>query len=257
MSDDVVIVLEIDINPGRKTPPDADGAGEFVVLVAGRPEENEYLVYHTVESLAQQIGFPHGQVHIQAGLITATRIPENPEEEKEIGDAPHLVKLAFEELPRFMPSFDPAQMTRTSSDPSSIELLRQFNVAKEIRSEVERFVALFKILEKAYGSGPTMNLSLNFRKSTAFIQLVHDVVVIRNAAGMRKSEPEIHRFIQKLIQVRNSCAHFKANTGYSPCDSRIATEVRPLLEVIQALAMECVARHVYPEGRPEAQRGPF
>ena len=256
-TDGTVIVLEIEINPAPgEIPPDSDGAGEFVLVVPGRPEENEQLAYHTVDRLAQQIGFPVGHVKVLGGFVTATRIPETPEEEREIGDARHLVKLAFEEMPRFMPSFDPAQVTRASADPGAMELLRQFNIAREVQPYVERFLAHFKVLEKAYGSGPEMDLSLALRRNGAFMQLVAEVVTVRSHATEESTAPSgINPFVQKLIQARNNCAHLRKKTGYSPSDPRIATEVRPLLKVVEALARECVFRHVYPDGGPEPQRG--
>jgi hypothetical protein len=255
--DGTTIVFEVDINVSTdKIRKDADGEGEFVVTISGRPEETEELAHFTVHRLSEQISFPHGHVQVHGGFIEATRIPESAEEEAEVGDKPHLMKLSFTEAPRFMPSFDPAQLTRSTTDPQAFELLKQFNTAKAVRSEVERFVALFKVLEKAYASGSEKNLLLGLKRNSAFIQLVSDVVIRHGPTEEPLDPPELNRFLRKLVRVRDNCAHLRRKTGYAPGDPRIATEVRPLLEIVETLATECVRRFVYPGGPPEPQ-SPF
>jgi len=253
------VVFEVDVIPTKEERrPDVDAFGDVAVTLPGRPEETEQLAYQAVDQIAEQVSFPNGSVRIEGGLVTATKIPETEEEKSEIGDKPHLVKVAFQEVPRFMPTFDPAQLTQATRDPQAMDLVKQFNRAKEVHPVVERFLAFFKVLEKAYASGPERKLLASLKRNSAFITLLAEVVVDRSGATESPlNQQQRDEFLRNLVKVRDNCAHLRKKTGYAPSDRRIQTEVEPLLDIVEVLARECINRHLYPDGRPDPQHGPF
>jgi hypothetical protein len=237
--------FEVELFPDRgPRSSGADDAGRFVVTLPGRPEENEGLACAIVLRLAEQIAFPHARLRILAGMVVATRIPETEEETNEVGDTPHLVKLQFEEVP-VHPEFDPKQLTGASG-PSLryLPLLQQFNIAKQLESLTERFLGLFKVLEKAYADDRGVNLLKALQSSDELWELAQAVLTERGTTRPVADRQRFNQLLKKLVNIRGNCAHLRGRTGYSPGEPRVRTELEPHLELVAALAQACVDRHL-------------
>jgi hypothetical protein len=243
------IVFEVRLVPDREAkPPDVDDAGRVLITLPGRPAENEEFAYHLVHRLAQQISFPHGHVKILGGMVTATRIAETADEQIEIGDKPHVVKVRLEEVPRYKPEFDASTITQAQIEAGDAALLLQFNSAKQLSGPVERFLGFFKVLEKAYATKRDANLLVSLRASDELFQLARTVLHLK-ADGAALSREKFDELLKTWVRIRDNCAHLRNKTGYSPGDTRLITEVEPHLGLVRAISQECVARRIRSEPR--------
>jgi hypothetical protein len=215
----------------------------LLITLPATPEETEPLADVIVVRVAEWIGFPHARLKVFGGLIVATRIPENADEAREVGDGLCFVKLQMQEVP-IHPKFDPKQHTQGTSSGQHILLLQQFNSAKQLESVVEQYLGLFKVLEKAYARGRGGNLLRALQGSEDLWELAQSTL-IKYDSGMPAGDRNwFNSLLATLIRICDNCAHLRGRTGYTPGDPRIRSEVEPRLVLVAALAQACVERHL-------------
>ncbi len=215
--------------------------GRILVTIPGRPENTEEAAYVIVSRMKDRVCFPRGRMEILGGFICATQLPETAEEEAEVGDRPHLVRLVFQNA-EDVPVFEPKRLVNLHVDPQHQPLLEQVNAARQLSNPVEAFLAFFKVLEKAYASDREGNLIRALADSDELFALVRQVV--RPTEKEAIDRDEFTALISDLVRIRDRCAHLRGTFGYAPADPRVTIEVEPHLGLVGELAHRCVQARV-------------
>jgi hypothetical protein len=213
--------------------------GQILVTMPGAPEDHEEVVHYVVRQACAQISFPHGRVEVRGGFISAERLPETPEEQKQVGDKPHLVRIRLREIQR-NPAFDPMQLSMWRPDSRAAELLHQFNEARKKEDPIDSFLGFFKVIEKAYADQRGVGRLPALIQSRDLLEAFN--IVTDNKDGSKRSvDPNTFEGVMRdLVRIRDNCAHLRGKTGYRPFDPRVATEVEPQLPVLAQLARHAV-----------------
>lgn len=227
-------------------PPGADDAGEIHITLSGTPEETKSKAYLIAAQVKEQMTFPSGRIQIHGGMIVGTKIPETPEEVAETGDKLHWVTLQFEEA-RKPDEFDPSRLTSTTLPPDLGILIEQFNAAKMLEQPVEAYLALFKIVEKAFADGRTKGLSRALLSNQRFTDLLSEIAIIDNPDSPDAVKAQHKKIVAQYLRVRDNCAHLRGRTGYLPHDRRIETELVPCLNFLRVFVHEFLTRRLNQE----------
>ena len=222
--------------PDPVNPPSGSSkTGKMLLTLPGSPEDTEAMAYLIVSRAKDRMCFPNGQIEISWGLQLATRIPETDQEKSEIGENTHWARLSFVEAPT-QTSYDPSRLNGPMPTDDAHILLGQFNAAKELKKPVEQYLALFKILERAYAHGPKGKLLQVLSQSDSLYSLVQTLIEPTSEENRLINRKEYSAFLKELIRVRGNCAHLRGRSGYAPGDPKIHTEVAPLVPIVRMLA---------------------
>jgi hypothetical protein len=231
--------------------PDSDSAagpgkqrGYILVTVRGTPEATEGVAYRMVESISERITFHHScQFRIHYGLVGAERLPDDAQEAAAIGEARHYVTASFEEVEDPKP-FDPASLTQLHIRSGSERILRQFNAARAASAIVDRFLGYFRALELIFCGHIRGSDSLHcLRESAELLDIAQEQLLPSTGDLDRKmTAHDFSALVADLVRVRGNCAHLRRRSGYAPGDSRLRSEVEPLVSIAEALAAEAVRR---------------
>ena len=233
------LVFDMHIIPIREVEhPDCDEVGQIVFSLPGIPETTKALAHNIALQIKEHIAFPNARVQF-LGLVYWTKLPETPEEEREDGANQTFAEMILEEKPK-VPIFDPKRISSIKGNNQSALLMQQFNLAKDLIHPVEKFLAFFKVLEKAYTDGQRGNVLNLLSKSDAFFNIVRSILRSPTSKDQPMTKEEFRTFIKKLLRLRDNCAHLRNKTGYSPTDSRLRTEVEPYLITIQIITQKVV-----------------
>lgn len=236
------VPVEVTVLPDLETPhPGADSAGRMEITLSGRPEDTKEHAHIVALQMKEKMCFPHGRMRFRGGVLLAERLPETPEERNEIGDHPHWVELAVEEVPD-LPSIDPERLTRVHLDRFVGPLLQQFNEAKGLIGPVERFLAFFKIVEAAFAKGRGRKLLQALKQSDELFEIGQGILQDLGAEKTRLDRIAFGRFLQNLVRVRDNCAHLRGNTGYRSDDPRLYSEVLPLVPFLVRCGEQFLSR---------------
>jgi hypothetical protein len=236
------LLVVLDKEHRTQGPDGPDEAGRLLITVPGRPEHTEDLAAFLANELRERLSFPAGRMVLHWGFLQAERLPETSEEEAEIGDRPYWLRLTIKEEPATL-SLRARQFPALNCPVQHATILRQFNAAREVGTPVERYLSFFKILERVYAAGGS-NLLNAFRKNDALFRLVVDTLSDANPKTPPLTRPTYNDLLRKMVRTRHNCAHLKGKTGYSPGDPRIATEIQPLLGLVEELARRCIEAHI-------------
>jgi hypothetical protein len=213
--------------------------GKLNITISDNYEGGKLYIKNLAAFLAQQISFNYGHFSLQGGMLACKRIPETPEEEAFIGDAPYAVEMCFEEvLPQ--PEFDPAHFAEQSKKPINIGLVTQFNSAKAAKNPVDQFLGYSKIIEAVFMTRKS-GLESALKSNPDFFALFCMVFYFESPATARL---EFENFVAKMVNGRHNCAHLKPMNyfGYLPNDSRLGSDIIPLLPMLEQLAFHAVSR---------------
>ena len=212
--------------------PDSDQIGSLYILLPYPPEETRDFAFYLATIVAERTAFSHGDFRIFGGLIFSKKIPETPEEELEIGDAPHGVEMKLvEDLP---PSnFNSSALQSSPSLASRLPLIAQFNEAKRISQPILRFIGFFKVIE---------SLTHTKNESRRLKEVLSASGELRRIYGLLNTSIDFDSFVKRAADARHNCAHLKMHNdfGYTPLDSAVQNEVMPLLPILEALAREAI-----------------
>lgn len=212
--------------------------GELKITLPGPQEQTEGLAYWLGRRIVQQISFTQqAEMRIHYGLVGGELVPETPEEIAELGENRYFAKVQLVEAPP-VPEFDGDRLSNLSNNP----LVIQFNVADRAENAIDRFLGLFKILEDRYGPNkPNVKLADALRSSKELFDLASTLLVVDNKTGVEtklSEKKEYDDLVVKLVKMRHECAHLLSGKkfGVPYGDSRVKTEVEPLLPALSALA---------------------
>lgn len=227
------IQFEVRICPNDLKPsPGFDQSGFIFILLPLDGEEANAAAHQLVRMLAEKLSFQGGHFDIHGGFVVSKRIPETPEEEKEVGDTPYSLTMHLMEVID-PPVFDAKVFAAASAHPMDLRLLAQYNEASRDKGVIGQFLGLFRIVEnRAFSENPKLNLKDAIKASTRL-----RAVFQKSVEGI-----EFDAFVDKAVETRHECAHLRLgkNFGYVPIDPRLESEVRPLLFQLQILARSCV-----------------
>lgn len=213
--------------------------GKMNIILPGNNEQTKDLAYSLAINLAEHITFSQGRIEIIGSFISNELLPETPEEEAEVGENRFSITMQVKEVPDKV-SFNSAALQRVTNNP----LVKQFNEAKNAKSPVDRFIGLFKILEDLYGGQP---VKASFKGSTELKQIALQHLEIEDSGATRQiSEAEFEKLVDDLVNTRHECAHLRSSTGFGITygDTRVQSEVEPLLIPLETLAYEAVQKRI-------------
>jgi hypothetical protein len=228
--------IRICIVPKNEKAPRGASSGKILITLHGSPEETETVARVVVFQLKERLEFPHARITLSGFMIIAKAIPETHEEEEQLGDLSCYVTLRFEEVP-IDPEFQTHLIGRPT--PEYITLLAQFNVAKRLESAPDRFLAFFKVLERAYAPDTGGNLLKALRANDSLWNVAQRVL----KPEFVDTRDKFNESMKKLIRIRGNCAHLGRRTGYVVGDPGKAAELERYLIYVIALAGETVDRH--------------
>jgi hypothetical protein len=213
--------------------------GEIHIVLPGYGEQTEDLAYSLVNSLAQHISFSQRRIKINGGFISNELLPETHEEEQQVGENRFSMRLQLRKVPDRVP-FDSGSIQKVTNNP----LMQQFNDANNAHSPVDRFIGLFKILEDLYGGYP---LKAAFKNSTEFREIgLQHLKMEKNGVTEGISRAGFVDLIDNLVGTRHECAHLRTSSGFGITygDSRVESDVIPLLGALEVLAYEAIRKSI-------------
>jgi hypothetical protein len=213
--------------------------GIINIILPGDNEKTKDLAYSLASSLADHITFSQERIKIDWSLVMNELLPETPEEETELGENRFSWTVQVRKVLDGVP-FDSSSLQRLTNNP----LLKQFNEANNARSSIDRFIGLFKILEDLYGSHP---LKRAFKSSTELRQVaLQNIKIVEGEDTRPLTQAEFENLVDDLVNTRHECAHLNRSTGFGITygDSRVQSNVEPLLVPLEILARESVKRRI-------------
>lgn len=207
--------------------------GKLFVVLPFNVEEARPVATFVSEQMREKVAFESGDFSINYGIVYAERIPETPEEAREIGDTPHAVFMNIVEVDMSdVPSFNSEGFKKTSSKPNDVRLMSQFNLASKETSTVSQFLGYFRILESLYCRPKSRNLTLDLKASTELAGVFEYVF----------KSGSFEEFVEAIVYARNRCAHLKMDQGfgYAPIDPEVRTKVEPYVQPLRDLSYNCI-----------------
>jgi hypothetical protein len=206
--------------------------GELHIELPGNVEQTKPLAIQISRTISEQITFSQGRFKVDYALMCCKRIPETDDESSIVGDSPYWVHASFQEALE-PPVFNPMIISGSSMSPETLSLVAQFNETYQDKSPIRQYLGYFRIVESVYHS-PYPNLSLESALTQSDI--------LRQAYSLFNRAETYNDAIKRMIQVRHKCAHLKLprGFGFTPLDPAVETEVRPLLQLVAAMARSCL-----------------
>ena len=238
--DPLELSFEIRISPDRERHnPRADQCGNLFITLPLTYEKSEPVVHELACYIAHKISFEYGEFNIMGGMTICKRIPETPEEEKEVGDAPYAVHMSMVEVPP-VPAFNPEDFIEQSGTPMNVGLISQHVETKKTKNPIDRFLGFFKILESQFPPQSKRQHIRDCLKNSKELFSVFTTVFKFDSAD--KSLQEFNDFIDAIVHARHRCAHLKADKkfGYVPIDPKVKEEVEPYLVTLEMLTYETI-----------------
>ena len=208
--------------------------GRIKILLPGYKETKD-LAYSLATGLEQEITFSQRRIDIIWSFVSNELIPETPQEKEEIGENRFSWTMQMVNVPEKVP-FDSTSVQKITSN----LLIGQFNQANDAKNPIDRFIGLFKILEDLYGGHP---LKTSFKNSVVLSRLaLQHIEKGRQETKRRISKPEFEKLVDDLVDTRHQCAHLRSSVdfGIAYGDSRVQSEVEPLLIPLEILAWEAI-----------------
>jgi hypothetical protein len=216
--------------------------GKMNIFLPGNNEQTENLAYSLALSIADHITFSQARIQIIGSFVSSELLPETPEEEAEVGENRFSWSMRIKEVPDKAP-FDSGSLQKVTNSP----LIKQFNEANDAKSPIDRFIGLFKILEDLYGGQP-VKASFKNSMELRLIALRHLRFEESGTGTIRQiSEAEFEKLVDDLVNTRHECAHLRSSTGFGITygDSRVQSDVEPLLGPLQTLAYEAIRIKIF------------
>ena len=230
-------------NPYKKS--GVDQTGSFYLTLPLPYEKAKPHAAALAKMIAERISFESGEFRLLGGMIVCKRIPENPEEEKEVGDKSYAVEMHLVEVVGAAP-FDSKGFIEKSNLIMDIGLVSQHNAAKKATNPIDKFLGFFKIIEKQFTSG--------CKKQSLRECLSNNIKLFNIYKCTFKFDTDEQArqffliFVNSIVNTRHECAHLKAdkNFGYVPIDHRIKKEVEPFLIQLEILTYEIIINAAQP-----------
>lgn len=209
--------------------------GELYIELPGDVEQTKPLAIQLSRSISEQITFSQGRFKIDYALMCCKRIPETDDESSIVGDRPFWVNVSLQEALE-PPVFDPTLFSGSMMTPETLPLIAQFNDTSQDKNPIRQYLGYFRIIESVHHS-PYPNISLESALSQS-----DDM---RQAYSCFNRDEAYDDAIKRIIKVRHKCAHLKLprGFGFTPLDPAVETEVRPLLQLVAAMARSCLPTH--------------
>jgi hypothetical protein len=209
--------------------------GELYIELPGDVEQTKPLAIQLSRSISEQITFSQGRFEIDYALMCCKRIPETEDEAFIVCDRPFWVKVSLQEALE-PPVFDPRIFSGSTMTPEALPLIAQFNDTSQDKNPIRQYLGYFRIIESVYHS-PYPNLSLESALAQADS--------LRRVYSCFDRDETYDDVIKRIVKVRHKCAHLKLprGFGFTPLDPAVDTEVRPLLQLVAAMARSCLPTH--------------
>jgi len=214
-------------------------SGKLFINLPMSYDEAKPIAYYLAQHITQKISFEFGDFNLRGGLIFCQNIPETPEEQKEVGDAPHCADVSLVEA-RGPISFNPSCFDNISKLPLDNDLMSQHITARHSPSPIDKFLGFFKILESQF---LPKSKKTTLRESLSQSDILLDIF---SMSFLPKEGKQLHEsfcdFVDSIVHARHRCAHLKKSNkfGYSPIDPSVRTEVEPYIKPLEVLTYETI-----------------
>jgi len=225
--------------------PTSKQTGSLKIVLPGDNKETRGLAFWLSKQVEQQITFSQGEMKIIYGAIGGEHQPDTAEEAEQLGDEPYFAEIQMVEVPP-TPTFDGLSLQKVSGHP----LIGQFNAAKQAKNPIDQFLGFFKVLEDFYGpTSKKVKLATALKTSTELLHLAQaHLTITENSLNKKLTKDEFTHLVEKLVKTRHECAHLRTSEGFGIAhgNSRVATEVKPLMEPLRGLAYEAIKMRLSP-----------
>lgn len=235
------LLIEPDAEPKFKW---MQQTGTLKVVLPGGMDQTKDLAYCIAVQASEQVSFSNGELKLLGGLITGEYLPDNPDEEKLLGEGRY---FAVAHLAQYKPppTFDRDAFIKLSGASIDGALMQQFNAAVKARNPIDIFIGLFKILENFYGpqKKEKKHLAKALKESTELFTLAATHLKFESKDISRAlTENDFSKLIDDLVSTRHNCAHLKRadSFGISHGDPEVQTKVEPLIGPLKKLAYEAI-----------------
>ena len=187
------------------------------------------LAQHCAWVLSQHLTYQLGEIIVFPSAYLKKMVPETEEEERFVADKPYSAGMHLVEH-MSAPIFSGESFQSTATSPRQLQLIAQFNETSNSNSPIVLFLGYFRIVESVVLTGnPKGNLKAAMKCNKEL-----------KAWPGRGSNFE--KFVDKIVEARHRCAHLKLDNefGYTPTDSRIHTELNPLIPALEDMARYCI-----------------
>ena len=214
-------------------------SGKLFINLPMSYDDAKPIAYYLAQHISQKISFEFGEFNLRGGLIFCQNIPETPEEQKEVGDAPHCVDFSLIEA-RSPITFDPSCFDRISKLPLDNDLLSQHIAARQSPNPIDKFLGFFKILESQFSPD---SKKTTLRESLSQSDILFDIFSMVFVTQKGKQSHELFcNFVDSIVHARHRCAHLKKKSkfGYSPIDPSIRTKVEQYIKPLEIITYESI-----------------
>jgi hypothetical protein len=223
-------------NPYKR--PGIEQTGSFYLTLPLPYEKAKPHASALAQVIAERISFESGHFRLVGGVISCKRIPETPEEEREVGDKPYAVEMRIIEVPE-TPQFHSKAFTEKSNLNMDIGLVSQHNSARMAKNPIDKFLGFFKIIEAQFASRCKEPIHECLSKNADLLGIYKSTF---NFATEDQALTSFLEFVSAIVKARHQCAHLKSDKkfGYVPIDPRLKVEVEPFLVQLQVLTYHII-----------------
>ena len=206
-----------------------DQAGKISITIPFDKDESKKYIDLIIFQVSQKISYDFGNMEIDGGLVTGEQIPETEEEKEMLGDNTCFAEANIEILDKLTVS-NPKIMNHNKKN---IELMSQYNHATKLKSIIEKYTALFKVLENIYSKNVPRERIRSTLNNDDLFEMYREAFIESETVDRRK----YIEFVDKIVDIRHKCSHLKNQHqfGYLPYDKELETEVKPIIEKLQHL----------------------
>lgn len=204
-----------------------DQAGKINITIPFDKDESKKYIDLIIFQVSQKISYEFGNMEINGGLVTGEQIPETEREKEILGDNTCFAEANIDILDK-LPVFNPKIMNHNRQN---IELMSQYNHATKLKSIVEKFTALFKVLENIYSKNIPRERIKDTLNNDDLFNIYRNAFIENEIVNRRKYK----EFVDQIVDIRHKCSHLKKQHqfGYLPYDKELETEVKPIMEKLQ------------------------
>lgn len=236
----------------RECEKDSQVSGLIKCTVPGGPEESLPLAQMLAGDFFELLRYLGDDTVNILGVTMGKRIAENKEEEALICGRPYWMNFTIKEIP------PPLRLNRSIlrlypySKPV-MHQLRQYNLAVKAPNPVDKYLALFKIIESSFAP-PRGKIKVHYFVGNKELRKLIKAVVIWDTGSEERppTSDEIDGLIKELLLVRHKCAHLRDPeiSGYWPMHPEISEKVEGLADILAKIVRESI-RHAFHTDCPE------
>lgn len=218
---------------------------DLTILSSGEFHEIPLEIEEALIFIENFIKYTHCDFKISRGRGEMTLVPENDVEKAKVGDGLHSFRMWVQEQPRGVFMKKEVVQNMGKFYPAR-RLMSQFNVAEDSKSEINKYLSFFKIIEDSFYSGRG-KLKTVLKSQNKLTEILKNIVITKKdpaSSGEEKKYKlsDIPKTIDEMASLRDECAHLRSknNFGFSETDLKALAKLSQYVELTKYVAMTII-----------------